>query len=162
WLTAEEDAFGRTLEQGTRLLEELIARAREAGAQTISAADAFQLHDTYGFPFDLTLELLAEAGLSVDEQAEFDRLMDAQRARARAAAAGAGAGQTAGAADPRELASELAASAAFPTRFTGYETERQATTVVGALAPVPANGAGSGARVLVKLAESPFYPAGGG
>ncbi len=187
WLSSEEDSFGRTLEQGTRLLDELIARARAAGEQTISAGDAFRLHDTFGFPIDLTLELLSESGLSVDERAEFDRLMDAQRARARAAAAGVAASEGDGA-DPRERARELAASTGFSTRFTGYETELQSTTV-GALVPVADEGSGNsssndggsgphgsrsvdgdsmtngstaGSRYLVKLAESPFYPAGGG
>ena len=180
WLASEEDAFGRTLEQGTRLLEELISRARAAGEQTIPAAEAFQLHDTFGFPIDLTLELLAESGLSVDQRAEFDRLMDAQRARARAAAAGAAAGEGHGV-DPRECARELAASAGFSTRFTGYETELQPTTV-GTLQSIaqegpaggsggeedsgngdlPANGGSAAPRYLIKLAESPFYPAGGG
>jgi alanyl-tRNA synthetase len=175
WLASEEDAFGRTLEQGTGLLDELIARALDAGEQTIAAADAFALHDTYGFPFDLTRELAAERGLGVDD-AGFEALMDAQRARARAAAAGATAHEGDGA-DPRERARELAASAE-PTRFTGYETESQQTTVGavamvgasnGAASPVPDGagteafaGSGPGASMLVKLAESPFYPAGGG
>jgi alanyl-tRNA synthetase len=175
WLASEEDAFGRTLEQGTGLLDELIARALDSGEQAIAAADAFALHDTYGFPFDLTRELADERGLGVDERG-FERLMDAQRARARAAAAGAVALEGDGI-DPRERARELAASAG-PTRFTGYETELQQTTI-GALAPVGAlNGAtssvpdgagtealarsGPGQSMLVKLAESPFYPAGGG
>jgi alanyl-tRNA synthetase len=177
WLASEEDAFGRTLEQGTGLLDELIARALDAGEQAIAAADAFALHDTYGFPFDLTCELAAERGLGVDEQG-FEGLMDAQRARARAAAAGAVAHAGDGA-DPRERARRLAASGE-PTRFTGYETELQQTTVgVVALAgddapggspPAPTDGrvteavagSASGASMLVKLAESPFYPAGGG
>jgi alanyl-tRNA synthetase len=185
WLASEEDAFGRTLEQGTGLLDELIARARDAGERTIAAADAFALHDTYGFPFDLTRELADERGLGVDDEG-FERLMDAQRARARAAAAGAGAREGEGAdrskIGRRERARELAASVGLPTRFTGYETEFQQTTV-GALAPAGAGGASNGATspvqdsagtetvaagsgpgtsMLVKLAESPFYPAGGG
>src|SRR6185437_14036095 len=68
WLDSEEEGFGRTLEQGTRLLEDLIARAQEDGAEGISAADAFLLHDTYGFPIDLTRELVAEHDLGVDEE----------------------------------------------------------------------------------------------
>ncbi|HEY2283645.1 MAG TPA: alanine--tRNA ligase [Solirubrobacteraceae bacterium] len=175
WLASEEDAFGRTLDQGTKLLDELIARALDAGEQAIAAADAFALHDTYGFPFDLTRELAAERGLGVEEEG-FERLMDAQRTRARAAAAGT-VTREGERADPRERARELAASSAA-TRFTGYETESQQTTV-GAVASVGArNGASStasegdgtealvagapGASMLVKLAESPFYPAGGG
>jgi len=177
WLASEEDAFGRTLEQGTGLLDELIARALDAGEQAIAAADAFALHDTYGFPFDLTRELAAERGLGVDEQG-FEGLMDAQRARARAAAAGAVAHAGDGA-DPRERARRLAASGE-PTRFTGYETELQQTTVgvvalagddapggsppatTGGRATEAVAGSASGASMLVKLAESPFYPAGGG
>ena len=181
WLAAEEESFGRTLAQGTRLLEELIERALDAGEEGIAAADAFELHDTYGFPFDLTRELVAERGLGVDPEG-FERLMDAQRARARAAA---GSTQAAGE-DPRERARELARASA-PTRFTGYETEEQRTSVA-ALAPVPTTGAAAaegpasgggaagsgedgaggpaggrgGERYLLKLAESPFYPAGGG
>jgi alanyl-tRNA synthetase len=183
WLSSEEEAFGRTLEQGTRLLDELIERALDeesppTGA-VIAAPDAFALHDTYGFPIDLTRELAAERGLGVEELG-FERLMDAQRARARAAATGAAGGEGDGV-DPRERARELAASAGFATRFTGYETELQPTTV-GALEPVVpngsdgprdggsrvlegeriANGVATGGRYLVKLAESPFYPAGGG
>jgi alanyl-tRNA synthetase len=179
WLSSEEDAFGRTLEQGTRLLDELIARALDAGDGAIAAADAFALHDTYGFPVDLTRELAGERGLKVEEQG-FEKLMDAQRTRARAAAGGAtGDGNGAGVgADSRERARELAASAGFATRFTGYETELQPTTV-GALSrldppevtshpvhdgggPEPSAQTVPGAVMLVKLAESPFYPAGGG
>ncbi|HXA54384.1 MAG TPA: alanine--tRNA ligase [Solirubrobacteraceae bacterium] len=170
WLASEEESFGRTLEQGTRLLEQLIARAEEEGAEGISAHDAFTLHDTYGFPFDLTGELVAERSLGVDPEG-FERLMEAQRARARAAA---GSGAQAAGEDPRERARELAAQAGAPTRFTGYETEEQWTSVA-ALAPISANGAaaaegadggavpgGRAERYLLKLAESPFYPAGGG
>ncbi len=152
WLASEEESFGRTLAQGTRLLEELIERAADAGAEGIAAADAFTLHDTYGFPFDLTRELLAERGLGVDAEG-FERLMDAQRARARAAA---GAGERDGE-NPREIARERAETADFTTRFTGYETERQHTSV-GAVWDFT----GEDRRFLVKLAESPFYPAGGG
>ncbi len=150
WLAAEEESFGRTLEQGTGLLEQLIERALSEDAEGIAAQDAFTLHDTYGFPFDLTRELVAERGLGVDTEG-FERLMEGQRTRARAAAAGAGAGAGE---DPRERARELAAAAGFQTRFTGYETESQRTTVA-ALAQ-------ENSRYLVKLAESPFYPAGGG
>ena len=75
WLASEEDGFGRTLEQGTKLLDELIARALGREAAVIAAADAFALHDTYGFPFDLTRELAAEHGLGVDEEG-FEELME--------------------------------------------------------------------------------------
>src|SRR6476659_1168045 len=66
WVNDEEESFGRTLERGTQLLERLIAEARGAETSWIDAEDAFKLHDTYGFPYDLTKELLADEGLSVD------------------------------------------------------------------------------------------------
>src|SRR5205085_8554534 len=113
WLAGEEEGFGRTLEHGTRLLEELIDQARESGAEGISSEDAFRLHDTYGFPIDLTLELVAEHDLGVDEQG-FQALMEAQRARGRAVAR-AGLRD-----DAAERAREFASAAGFTTRFTGY------------------------------------------
>jgi alanyl-tRNA synthetase len=165
WLAAEEESFGRTLEQGTRLLDELIDRARDAGAEGIAAQDAFTLHDTYGFPFDLTRELAAEHDLGVDSEG-FEVLMEGQRARARAAAGAGGSGAVGE--DPRERARELA-QRAEPTRFTGYETEQQRTSVTAlaadGIAPAAVDGeqqADGGGRYLVKLAESPFYAAGGG
>ncbi len=148
WLAAEEEGFGRTLAQGTKLLRELMDRAKQEGLEGVSAQDAFTLHDTFGFPFELTAELVAEHGLGIDEEG-FERLMEGQRARARAAGGG-----EAGREDARELARELVEGAGFQTRFTGYETDEQRTTV-GALAQE--NG-----RILLKLAESPFYAAGGG
>jgi alanyl-tRNA synthetase len=156
WLTSEEESFGRTLQQGTRLLDELIARALDAGAEGIAARDAFTLHDTYGFPFDLTRELAAERGLGVDPEG-FEELMDGQRARARAAAAGGPGADDAGAEDPRERARLFAASVGSATRFTGYETQLQHTAALAVH-----DLAGHDGRQLVKLAESPFYAAGGG
>jgi alanyl-tRNA synthetase len=148
WLAAEEEGFGRTLEHGTRLLEELIDRARDQGAEGISAADAFMLHDTYGFPIDLTRELVAEHDLGVDEEG-FEGLMGEQRERARA---GSGRGTAGG--PLREQAQALAGSAGFATDFVGYETTERETTV-GALES-------HDGHVLVKLMESPFYATGGG
>ena len=150
WLKAEEQSFGRTLEQGTRLLEDIIARAQEEDDEGIGAEDAFLLHDTYGFPFDLTKEIAAEHDLGVDEDG-FDALMDQQRARARAGAAtGADGGR-----DERQQAVRFAGSTNFETQFTGYEEVERATTV-GAVQP-DADG-----HVLLKLVESPFYAQGGG
>jgi alanyl-tRNA synthetase len=149
WLGAEEEAFGRTLETGLANLNAQIARARGEGSERIDAEDAFQLHDTFGFPFDLTKELLAEESLGVDEEA-FERLMDAQRVRARASAGGGEQGER----SPRERAREFAEGTAAKSSFTGYETEEQQTTVAAVGV--------DGKRSLVKLAESPFYAAGGG
>jgi alanyl-tRNA synthetase len=193
WLSSEEESFGRTLEQGMGVLRLHIDHAREQGHDSVQAQDAFKLHDTFGFPFELTRELLAEEGLRVDN-AGFELLMDEQRARARAAS---GTGE--GVEDPRERARRFAEQAGVQTRFTGYETECQPTSVA-AVAIEQGNGTaghenaadryavrkiaaheGSGSanaadasgqqdgggmhprrRLLVKLAESPFYPAGGG
>jgi alanyl-tRNA synthetase len=148
WVGDEEESFGRTLERGTELLRRLVAEAKEAETSWIDAADAFKLHDTYGFPYDLTKELLAEEGLSVDDQG-FEALMEEQRAKARGAAAGPVA------ADRHEAVIEFVNSAP-PTSFVGYETLRSETGVVAAR---PLNGS---EELLAKLEESPFYAEGGG
>jgi len=146
-LGAEEERFLRTLETGTQLLDETVARVRAAGATEIAAADAFLLHDTYGFPFELTQELAAEQDLSVDE-AGFAELMEAQRERARAAA-GKGGGVD------LDRVAAFARDAGFTTAFVGYG-DLDLKTQVGALEDL-----GDGRRVA-KLRESPFYPEGGG
>jgi alanyl-tRNA synthetase len=151
WLASEEEAFGRTLEQGLKRLDELIQRARDSGAEGIAAADAFQLHDTYGFPFDLTLELISEHGLGVDEEG-FEALMDEQRTRARGASRGRVGDEL------RERALALAGEAGFATDFVGYETTERETTIGAVLSEQD----GAPERVLVKLVESPFYATGGG
>jgi alanyl-tRNA synthetase len=147
WLAAEEESFGRTLEQGTKLLDDLIAQARDQGEEGLGAADVFQLHDTYGFPIDLTREIAAEHDLGVDEPG-FERLMNEQRTRARAGGRGAVADVL------RSKAQELVGATDFASAFTGYETTEQATSV-GAVER-------EDGRLLVKLVESPFYAAGGG
>ncbi|MEX0971832.1 MAG: alanine--tRNA ligase [Solirubrobacterales bacterium] len=147
WVGDEEESFGRTLERGSELLERLVAEARDAGTSWIDAADAFQLHDTFGFPYDLTKELLAERGLSVDDGG-FEELMEEQRQRARTGAA------TAHGSEDRHEKVIAFAGGAPPTRFVGYETLR-ATTGLAAVAA-------DDGRALVKLEESPFYAEGGG
>jgi alanyl-tRNA synthetase len=149
WARSEEEGFGRTLEQGTKLLDEVVARSEG----TISGDDAFRLHDTFGFPIDLTRELAEEQSLEVDYDG-FASLMDAQRVRSRGGADTDGEAPARPAGDLREQARELARGDGFVTDFTGYETLEQHTTVgsVGS----------TGDRVLVHLAESPFYATGGG
>ncbi|HVX34262.1 MAG TPA: alanine--tRNA ligase [Solirubrobacterales bacterium] len=147
WVNDEEESFGRTLERGSEMLERLIADARAAETSWIDAADAFKLHDTYGFPYDLTKELLAEQGLAVDDDG-FAELMEEQRTRARTGAATAH-----GSEDTHERVQEFAA-ATSPSNFVGYETLR-ATTGVAAIEP-------QGQRALLKLETSPFYAEGGG
>ena len=80
---AEEDAFRRTLVSGTTILDTAVARTKAEGGHVLNGVDAFALHDTYGFPIDLTLEMAAEQGLKVDEDG-FRALMQEQRDRARA------------------------------------------------------------------------------
>jgi alanyl-tRNA synthetase len=149
WVRAEEESFNRTLVQGERLLADLVRRAKEAETSWIDAEDAFRLHDTFGFPYELTKELLAEEGLAVDDQG-FEELMERAREIARGGAreaVHAGGGK-------HEQVMAFARAAGFPTRFVGYETT-EADTVLGAVDS--ANG-----QVLAKLAESPFYAEGGG
>ncbi len=147
WVGDEEESFGRTLERGSELLERLVVEAKESETSWIEAADAFKLHDTYGFPYDLTKELLAEQGLSVDDSG-FEELMEEQRQRARTGAATAH-----GSEDHHERVIAFAGGAA-PTRFVGYEM-LSTTTGIAALE-------GDNGRVLLKLEESPFYAEGGG
>jgi len=148
WIGTEEESFGRTLDRGSQLLERLIASALDTGTSRIAAADAFELHDTYGFPYDLTRELVAERGFSLDD-AGFEELMEAQRERARSGAAGA--------VDADRHEQVLAFAGSVPeTRFVGYEDLVTGTSVAAA---APVDGA---EEALVKLEESPFYPEGGG
>src|SRR6201991_4339266 len=146
WLRTEEETFNRTLEQGLRMLEDVIEKSTSNGEEGIGADAAFKLHDTYGFPFDLTLELAAERGVGVDLQG-FEELMEQQRVRARA-----NTGRE-GDEDAREHLRVFANTAA-PSVFTGYETTEQETSIASVI-----NESG---RVLAKLVESPFYATGGG
>jgi alanyl-tRNA synthetase len=148
WMRSEEESFGQTLESGLRRLDELIARAREQGDEGIAGEDAFLLHDTYGFPIDMTLEIVTDQGLGVDE-AGFEVLMDEQRTRARQGSRGSRATS-----EIRDRAAALSGSAGFATDFVGYETT-DATTTIGAVAR-------DGDELLIKLRESPFYATGGG
>jgi alanyl-tRNA synthetase len=148
WVEGEEQGFTRTLDRGTELLDRLVREAERSGTSWVDAEDAFRLHDTYGFPYDLTKELLAEEGLSVDDSG-FEALMEEQRARARTGAATA-------VPDRHELVLSFV-SRAPESRFVGYETLRAQTAVAAA-----EELAGTGGGSLVKLEESPFYAEGGG
>ena len=155
WARSEEEGFGRTLEQGQRLLAEIVERAKDEGTSWVDAADAFKLHDTFGFPYEMTQELLAEQGLSVDDQG-FEELMERAREISRA-----GSSRTRARAEAasnvhveHEDVLRFARESGFRTRFVGYETtEAQTVLRVGERA----NG-----WVLAKLEESPFYAEGGG
>jgi alanyl-tRNA synthetase len=149
WAEQEEASFGRTLAQGERLLSDLVRRAKEEATSWIDAEDAFRLHDTYGFPYELTKELLAEEGLAVDDQG-FEELME----QAREVARGGAREPTHAGGSAHERVITFARGAGFPTRFVGYEAT-EADTVLGAVER-------SNGQVLAKLAESPFYAEGGG
>jgi alanyl-tRNA synthetase len=152
---AEEEAFRTTLRSGTTILDVAVADTKRSGGTQLSGDKAFQLHDTYGFPIDLTLEMAAEQGINVDE-AGFRRLMAEQRARAKADSQ---AKKTA----HIDLSVYRSALESGPVEFTGYlEVAREATitALVGEDGLLPA--AGEGAQLEVVLDSTPFYAEGGG
>ncbi len=153
---AEEAAFLKALKGGTNILDTAVTETKASGGTVLSGDKAFLLHDTWGFPIDLTLEMAAEQGLSVDENG-FRRLMKEQRDRAKADAKA----KKTGHADMtayREIADTSGA-----TRFTGYTNTEGETTVVGLLVNgVPSPAATEGDEVEVVLDRTPFYAEGGG
>jgi alanyl-tRNA synthetase len=155
-IDGEEAAFASTLRTGTAIFDASVEENRRRGTDTLSGAQAFQLHDTYGFPIDLTLEMAAEQGLNVDEDG-FRRLMSEQRERAKRDAAE----KKTGNADITAFAELLERSGAVT--FTGYDQISGEATVLGLLVngvPVPA--AGAGTEVDLVLDRTPFYAEGGG
>ncbi|QKJ19482.1 alanine--tRNA ligase [Microbacterium hominis] len=152
---AEEATFLRTLAAGETLLDESVAATRKSGGAAIAGAEAFLLHDTYGFPIDLTLEIAEEAGLTVD-RAAFDTLMQEQRARAKA--------------DARSRKRQLADTSVYrdlraqgETVFTGYTDLEAESRVLGILVDgVPVDRASSGQIAEVILAETALYAESGG
>jgi len=154
---AEEDAFLSTLRAGTTILDTAIADTKAGGGARLPGDKAFQLHDTYGFPIDLTLEIAAEQGLSVDRDG-FGRLMAEQQARAKA--------------DARERRTGHVDLSAYrgvlddggPVRFTGYSEVARESRVRAVLGDggVPLAVAGEGDVVELVLDATPFYAEGGG
>lgn len=143
----EEERFRLTLEQGNAILAQAIESAKALGGHMVEGEVAFRLHDTYGFPFDLTREILHDEGLEVDEE-EFDRLMKKQRERARAS-------MKAVATKEREALAQLGRRAKVKTEFVGYQ-KNELYTSIGDLSEL-----GEG-RIVLKLRESPFYAESGG
>ena len=154
---AEEDAFRATLRSGTSIFDVAAGEVKSAGGTVFSGDQAFQLHDTYGFPIDLTLEMAAEQGLQVDEEG-FRRLMTEQRERAKADAK-AKKGTHRNTDSYRAIADSLGRS----VEFTGYDTVVDEGTVRGIIADGAVVGAAhEGDEVEVVLDRTPFYAEGGG
>jgi alanyl-tRNA synthetase len=155
-VASEEESFSRTLRQGSNLLEGAIRRTRDQGQAMLAGDTAFQLHDTYGFPYELTLEAAAEAGLAVDAD-RFQQLMDDQRRRAKEARRELDA-------DLRRLESYRDLSSRHGrTQFLGYETTTADARILGLLRDgeeLPA--AAEGDQVELILDRTPFYAEGGG
>jgi alanyl-tRNA synthetase len=152
---AEEADFGARLRQGLERVDQEIAAVRGREHAAFPGDAAFELHDTFGFPVDLTAEIAEDAGLSLDRD-RFDALMEAQRDRARAAAKKGGGGV------PIETYRE-AVAAAGTTEFVGYDTlvaeaELGAIVTPGGLQHT----AGEGDEVEIVLPRTPFYAEGGG
>ena len=154
---AEEDAFRRTLSAGTTILDTAVAQAKEKGTKILDGASAFALHDTYGFPIDLTLEMAGEQGVAVDEDA-FKTLMQEQKDRARADARAKKTGHT----DVRVF-QDIEREMKGGSLFLGYTESALEATITGLLVdgvPVPALSAP--AEVEVVLDKTPFYAEMGG
>lgn len=151
---AEEKAFLRTIASGTARLEDAVTESQAAG-RPLSGADAFALHDTYGFPIDLTLEMAEEAGLKVDEP-EFRKLMLEQRQRAQADAKGKKGGHA-------DLSAFQELLAEGETVFTGYTDLAGESRVRGILSGGRRiRQASTGDEIELVLAETPFYAEAGG
>jgi alanyl-tRNA synthetase len=154
---AEEDAFRQTLRAGTQIFDLAVDSAKSSGSTQLSGERAFALHDTYGFPIDLTLEMASEQGLSVDEEG-FRRLMAQQRERAKADAK-AKKTKHGEAHHYRALADELGRA----VEFTGYDEVVSEGRVAGILSGEgTAAAAHEGQEVELVLDRTPFYAEGGG
>ena len=152
---AEEETFLRTLASGSTILDLSVSNTKDAGGTTLSGSEAFLLHDTYGFPIDLTVEIAQEAGLEVDRSA-FDTLMQEQRQRAKD--------------DARSRKRAIADHSVYrdfrakgETVFTGYTDLETESTVLGVLVGgVSVDRASSGQVAEVILAETALYAESGG
>ncbi|MGC7100275.1 alanine--tRNA ligase [Amycolatopsis lurida] len=152
----EEEAFLSTLTSGSRIFDLAAEETKSAGGGILAGDKAFQLHDTYGFPIDLTLEMAAEQGLTVDEDG-FRTLMEEQRQRAKADAASrkSGHGDLSVYREVLEQHGE--------TQFLGYSDLQATARVIGLLADgVPVRSVGAGRKAEIMLDRTPFYAESGG
>lgn len=153
-IKVEEENFNKTIDAGMKILSEMISEMKAKGETVMSGEDSFKLYDTYGFPIDLTIEILEEQKMTVDQDA-FDALMKEQKERARAATAALG--------DFGWEAIDLGLDKNIKTEFTGYErfedTGRVLAIVVGSELRATAF---TGEEAVVVLDKTPFYAEGGG
>ncbi|CAN5343763.1 alanine--tRNA ligase [soil metagenome] len=152
---AEEDAFAKTLRTGLSMLGSAIEQTKSVGEEALDPQTAFTLHDTYGFPVDLTLEIAAEQGVTLDRDA-FAAHMETQRTRARAASRS---DRAAGETDVYKRAYDRAGT----VQFTGYAREQDTSDIAALIAGGDlVDRAGEGEEVQVVLHRTPFYAEGGG
>ena len=150
-IKTEEESFARTIDGGMRILGELMDGLKAKGETVLPGADAFRLYDTYGFPLDLTEDILADTGMTADTEG-FDALMTEQRERARAAR-----GDISGWAG-LDLGLDN-----VPTAFTGYDTLEDTGTIEALIAAGELSGElGEGTEGSVVLDRTPFYAEMGG
>lgn len=153
---SEEESFLQTLKSGTQIFDLASAELKKENVKVLPGSEVFKLHDTYGFPFDLTLEMAREEGLEVDEVG-FSRLMKEQRDRAKADAKAKKSGHT----DLTEYKKIIDSSGA--SSFTGYTETSTEAQVKGILVDgISVKSAKSGDDVEVTLDRTPFYAEGGG
>ena len=151
-ISMEEERFDATIDSGLAILSGLVEDAKKAGRTTLDGKDVFKLYDTFGFPIDLTREIAAEAGLSVDD-ARFEELMKEQKVRAREARANIS-GWTGTA---KTLLADLP-----KTKFLGYEKNAEKAMVLAILADDLSVDSVSEGECTVILDQTPFYGEGGG
>ena len=152
-IQVEEENFGKTIDSGTAMLTGLIDSLKAQGSTVLSGEDAFKLYDTYGFPLDLTVDMLSEFGMSVDT-GSFDEQMEAQKARARKA---------------REAMGDLAWAGIelgldnTPTEFIGYETLSETGTILAIITQGEISSSiREGDEGIIVLDKTPFYAEKGG
>ena len=152
-IRTEEENFGRTIDGGMKIFSDLLAEHQAKGEKVFSGADAFRLYDTFGFPIDLTAEMVAEQGMTVDEES-FRQLMQEQKQRAREARKALGDLGWAGV----EFGKDIPA-----TEFVGYDHDEFDATVVALVAEDELRGeVPAGSDAVVVLDKSPFYAEMGG
>ena len=152
-IRTEEENFGRTIDGGMKIFSDLLAEHQAKGEKVFSGADAFRLYDTFGFPIDLTAEMVAEQGMTVDEES-FRQLMQEQKQRAREARKALGDLGWAGV----EFGKDIPA-----TEFVGYDHDELDATVVALVAEDELRGEiPAGSDAVVVLDKSPFYAEMGG